>query len=202
MTEQFPLSEPDREPHRPGPPAPDSGEAATAEPPAQRPPPGTVEYRDLRTIWSGPLNEALILQAALAVRGFRTFIDDENLRRIDPFTLGGYAFHVQLQALASAAPHAAAKIAEIRAESALEAAPEAAAEAALARVQALRRRIMWSCLGGISAPIGVALGLRYLAEPRPPEASPRQHRLAVAAIFIAVLESMALVVSLGLLLHR
>src|SRR6185436_7687325 len=107
-------------------------------------------------VFSGPVWQALGVQARLEAEGFTTFVPDTNVRTIDPFITGGDAFALDVL-VPEDAVEAAREV--VAAETALSPEEEEDREESLQASNAPLRMAWWTIF---LPPVGFALGLAYL----------------------------------------
>lgn len=145
----------------------------------------------LQTIFKGPYGEAIALRAILEQEGYETLILDENIKNIDPFMLGGIAFHVTLQASEEQAEEILRFLRENRAAPEPPEPPQPPSS-----VEMLGQRVRWLAAFMILAPLVVYFGFRYLLRSAGQHPRPRNHALTYTVIVFALLEVVAFVVFL------
>jgi len=72
------------------------------------------EFPNLTEVFHGPLSEATILRSALESAGFETFMEDENMKVMDPVATGPSPLWVRLLARDADVPDIEAAIEELR----------------------------------------------------------------------------------------
>ena len=72
------------------------------------------DYPDLTVVFHGDLSEATILRSALEAAGLDTFMEDENMKVMDPVATGPSPLWVKLLARTEDAPDIQAAIEELR----------------------------------------------------------------------------------------
>lgn len=167
--------------------------------------------RELVTIFTGSMPEAMSLHAALRAEGFDAFLPDETIKTVDPFITGMNALSMRVAVPADQVEEAEEAIRELRAEKAEpsgteteaaaprdaedaeDAAAEAPAPAGEAEVEKLASRVGWAfCL---FPPLGVWLGIRYLLASARLERTARHHGRVLAILTICSIQT-AIIVSL------
>jgi hypothetical protein len=129
------------------------------------------EFVETRPVFAGTLSEVMATRAALATKGFETFIQDDWVKVMDPFITGGFCLGATLRAAEDEVAKIAQVIADDRAEA--EAAERETAEEnhALAdldrRLEGFRdlgQRIGWCAVSTALAPVGLVFAWFYLGE--------------------------------------
>jgi hypothetical protein len=151
-------------------------------------------YRELVPVYSGSLSEVIALQAALGSLGFETIIEDEAMKTIDPFITGACGLTTTLSAPATHAVATQAALRILRSDPPLPrpAAPGEPEEALEAVLAATSRRIRFACMAGLLAPVGLLLGVKYMALSSELETRPHHHTFTVAAIALCAVETVVL----------
>ena len=72
------------------------------------------EFQELETVFEGPVSEATLLRSALGARDIEAFIENENIKVVDPFITGANALEVRLRVSAVDAPAALEALDEMR----------------------------------------------------------------------------------------
>jgi hypothetical protein len=72
------------------------------------------EYQDLTQVFQGEVHEATLLRSALEAEGFETFIQDENIKVVDPFVTGASPLQAKLLARTEEGAEVAAAIEELK----------------------------------------------------------------------------------------
>ena len=149
-------------------------------------------------VHTGPLWEEQLLQGMLDEEGIQAFIPDESTKRVDPFSTGANPLGTNLVVAQADAERAAALISKHRkvAEKRDADVPAHHPPTETEQLATLGRRVRWSCVLVVTAPLALWWGVQYLWGLRGGVARPRQHGMTVAAIFVALIFVFALVVLL------
>jgi hypothetical protein len=154
------------------------------------------------TLFQGTIPEVITLQASCEAIGIPTYVPDMNLIQADPFMRGGNALALQL--LVPEDRLADARSFRERLEEERAADPERARHepGPLEKLEVLGRRARWCSVLGITAPIGIWLGLRYLRETRGLEPKPAEHGWNVAAFWIGLRMTLVTLTVYGAMIFR
>jgi hypothetical protein len=147
-------------------------------------------------VFSGPVWQALGVQARLEAGGFLTFVPDTNLRTIDPYMTGGDVFALEVLVPEDAVGAAREVVA---AETTLTAEQEQYRSEKLHESDAPLRMAWWTIF---LPPVGFALGLLYLWRVHATGIKPSGHVFNVVTIAVALLMTIAGVFMLVLPIMR
>ena len=140
-------------------------------------------------VHAGPLWEVQLLQGMLEEEGIQAFIPDESTKRVDPFITGANPLATNLVVAQADAERAAAiiirhkEVAETRDEGVPPHHPPTETE----RLADLGRRVRWSSIMIVTAPLAIWWGVQYLWGLSSDTPRPRQHGMTIAAIFLAMI---------------
>ena len=142
------------------------------------------------TVFSGPLQEALVCRGLLEANGIGTQALNETLVVVDWGIIGGGdAFSVHLQV-----PEAsAAQAREMLAWRPPDAESGERTESTNVQAEELGRRIHWASITLVTAPYALWLAPRYFRALRGRGRTPRNHRWTLAAIVFSVFPTVFLV---------
>ncbi|MBI3819580.1 MAG: hypothetical protein HY286_12875 [Planctomycetes bacterium] len=136
--------------------------------------------RELVQVYSGRLGEVIAMRAALAASGFETFVQDELTKSIDPYMTGGNAFEVYLLAGRDDAPAIRSWLNEMEGTPGRGEPNSVELEKQLKELEKLGERVRW-CTLDILQPLGVYLGMKYLARVQSLGIRPKLYNSTLAA---------------------
>lgn len=123
------------------------------------------EFTETRPVYAGTLSEVMAVRAALATRGFETFIQDDWMKVMNPFLTGGFCLGATLRAAEDRVEAIARAIAQDRAGTGDDDA-EDELEQRFEGLQDLGSRIGWCAISGVLAPVGLIFTWLYVGELR------------------------------------
>jgi hypothetical protein len=136
------------------------------------------------TLFQGTIPEVLTLQASCESIGIPTYVPDMSLIQADPFMRGGNALALELLVPADRLEDARAFRKQLAEE--LRSDPEFAAPE-VDPLELLGKRVRWCIVLLLTAPLGIWLGLRYLAAVRGLARKPAEHAWTVGSFWACVL---------------
>ena len=154
-------------------------------------------FVNTRPVFAGTPSEVMAMQAGLGARGFRTLIQDDSTKVIDPFVTGGYCLGSTLLAPEDQADAIAAAIAEDAAPGDPaepgEVAPDRPEEGPSGPEDELRdlgRRIGWCGISGLFAPVGFVFAWLYFRGVLRLKRCPRGFALALGATLLCIVNTL------------
>jgi hypothetical protein len=145
-----------------------------------------TRFDDLEEVYVAPLSELHVLRSSLEALGYDILLADENIKMWDPFVTGGSIFDSRLMAPASQAQEVRQTIQELKDQ--VPVTDEAAGDDASAEIEDIGRRIRWHSVIGLTAPVGIVSGARYLSRCRRLSVTPRGHLLTIVGIAWCVVQ--------------
>lgn len=153
---------------------------------------------DWSEVYSGSPAIALLLRDRLEDTGVRTYVPDENLRFLDPFSTGGRALDLRVLVARDQVEQAREILLEEKetaAELAIE--PQDRIDPLAREVARLGERIICATALALLAPAALWMAPRYFALARRLPTPPRRRVAVIVAVLIAALETAALAVVLA-----
>lgn len=140
---------------------------------------------DFEEVYAAPVVELQVLRASLGALGYDTLLADENIKMWDPFVTTGYIFGSRLMAPSSRASEVRQTIQELKDDAPIP--DELVEDDSVLALEEMGSRIRWHCFVGhcfvgITAPLGVISGVRYLRRCRLLSVTPRGHVMTLAGI--------------------
>jgi hypothetical protein len=144
-------------------------------------------------VFAGPLWKAEMLRGELELEDIPSFIPDSNMKRLDPFDVGGNIFDFKLLVPAEHAARAREIVSAPRPEQyqarPSESLSDPRVDATTAMLEAEGRRIRWSAIVSVFAPYGLWLTWSYVPAAKKLATPPASHRWTLFASAICFLES-------------
>ncbi len=137
------------------------------------------------SVFQGSIPEVITLRSACEASGIPTHVPDLNLVQVDPFLRGGNALALELLVPEDRAEAARALSVER---------PDAASrefDRTSTALERLGRRVRWCIALGITWPVGIRLGWRYLRWTRALEQKPPEHAWTVGSFWACVVLTLA-----------
>lgn len=152
----------------------------------------------LATLEMGPTWKMHILCGLLEERGIPAFVQDSNIKLIDPFITGAMSFDARLQVPEESVAAARAALEEVRtqdleggpapqAEESLDAVPEAARDRELEAMAALGQRIRWAAVLPWMHPFAFLHGFKYLHWTARRRRAPDGHAVTILVLVVTSL---------------
>lgn len=137
-------------------------------------------------VFRGSIPEVITLQAACEAQGIPTDVPDMNLMQVDPFLRGANALSLALCVPEDRCAEALTLVPARRASDV-----EVPEQRQARELDGLGRRVRWCLALGVTWPIGVWLGARYLRASRGLHARPADHAWTVGTFWACLVLTLA-----------
>jgi hypothetical protein len=146
----------------------------------------------IEVFWGSP-TVALLVRDRLEGLGVRTYVPDENLRFLEPFSTGGQSLDLRVLVPRDQEEQAREILEEEgqQGESELSISPEDRIDPLVREVTRIGDRIVFATALGVLAPAALWMAPRYFKLARRLPAPPRRRALVIVAVLIAALETVA-----------